>query len=190
MKLTKRQLRRIIEQAIHSDGQAERNKEAAYTLIYTAEYVREQTEVLYDAIWSMLTKTKQTRYDTRFKAVNALEDLGSALNMSIMALPDEKFNEIIDDSQSNGIENEASDLAKFDFSESAYKPIKEIDRLINQGTPMGMSVIDAMRHVGDPESNIGVAQRSTQFLVSLMDDDQTLEVFDKLDSHPMYREKR
>ena len=192
MKITRRQLRNIIKEATTSSGTSrggslQRDKEAVYSIIYVAEYIRVYREILYLSIFKMLKQSGKPRLDTNFKAINALEDLEGSFKRAIMAWPS-TFDAIVEDSQNDGIEKEAEDAAKFDFQESAYAGIEEVDLLINQQTPIGVSAIDAMRKIGHSGSDIAVITRTVPFLKSLMDDDQTLAVFDEIDSHPTMRQ--
>ena len=195
MKITKRQLRRIVETITAyggtSGGGFQPDKEAAYAIIYTAEYVRVYAEVLYLSIFKMLKQAGKPRTDTNFKAINALEDLESVFKDVILSWDGPKFDVIVEDSKSDGIEAEAETAAKLDFQESVYTGIQEVDRLINQQTPMGMSAIDALKKLGHSKRGfIAVINRTVPFLLSLLDDDVTLAIFDELDSHPSLRQTR
>ncbi len=193
MKITRKQLRRIVETITayggSSTGDYQPDKEAVYAIIYTAEYVRVYAEILYLSIFKMLKQAGESRTDTKFKTINALEDLESVFKDIILSWEGPKYDMIVEDAKSDGIEAEAEAAAKLDFQESVYTGIQKVERLINQQTPIGMSAIDALKKLGHSKRGfIAVINRTVPFLLSLMDDDTTLAIFDELDSHPTLRQ--
>ena len=176
LKISRAQIRLILETAAK-----QKDKEAVFSIIYTSAYVQEYMEDLYNAILSTL---ENQGGQNDYKIVNVLEDLTSMLTRPIMDMGSEYsfFSKILDDADDEGIEFEANNAEKFDFEESVYLGVEKINRFINEQTPMGMSTVEALRHVKDNASNIGLIRRSTDFLLSLMDDDQVLSILDQIDS--------
>ena len=85
--------------------------------------------------------------------------------------------------EADGIVGEAENTAKFDFQESVYKPIEEINRFITQGTPIGMSVLDAVRNYQlQLDNKARPIQAALDELMALMNDDQVLATLDQLDA--------
>ena len=176
MKITRKQLRLILETAAK-----QKDKEAVFSIIYTSAYVQEYMEDLYNAMFSSL-ENRGVQDD--YKIVNVLEDLTTALTRPVMDLGSEysPYRKILDAADDERIEFEANDAEKFDFEESVYLGIEKINQLINEQTPMGMGALEALRHVKDRNINIGIIRRTTDFLLSLMNDDRVLSVLDQIDS--------
>tara|TARA_B100002019_G_scaffold277402_1_gene277182 strand:+ start:4510 stop:5079 length:570 start_codon:yes stop_codon:yes gene_type:complete len=175
VKITRKQLRLILETAAK-----QKDKEAVFSIIYTSAYVQEYMEDLYNAIWSSFENRGE---QDDYKIVNVLEDLTSMLTRPVMDLGSEYslYTKELDAADDEGIEFEAGNAEKFDFEESVYLGIENINRFINEQTPMGMSALEALRHVKDRKINIGLIKRTTDFLLSLMDDDRVLSVLDQID---------
>ena len=93
----------------------------------------------------------------------------------------------LDTPERDSIEREGKDNAELDFGDSIYKGIEEMNKLVNQQTPVGMSVSNALAHFGGSQtrdgrdiSNVPVAQK-LQVITDMMNDDEILEVMDELE---------
>ncbi len=184
MKITRRQLRRIIKEAVEASDQ---DKEAAFAIIYTSDYIQTYMERCYNAFFQYREFFKATQeqrqrvaeYQGRFlKFIDAMEKLTNAIMGEIFDLDVEYDG--LDTPERDSIEQEGTDTAKLDFGDSIYKGIEEMDKLVNQQTPVGMSVSNAFAHFGGRIRSGLVAQR-LQVIVDMMNDDQILEVMDELE---------
>ena len=100
-----------------------------------------------------------------------------------MSNMEKKFPALMSGDEADGIVGEAEDAAQFDFRESVYKPIEEINRFITQGTPIGMSVLDAVRNYQlQLDNKARPIQTALDELMALMNDDQALATLDQLDA--------
>ena len=86
----------------------------------------------------------------------------------------------LDTPERDSIEREGKDNAELDFGDSIYKGIEEMNKLVNQQTPVGMSVNNALAHFGGRIRSELVPQK-LQVIVDMMNDDEILEVMDELE---------
>jgi len=184
MKITRRQLRKIIKEAVEASDQ---DKEAAFAIIYTSDYIQGYMERAYNAFFQYREFFKTTQeqrkqvseYQARFlRFIDGLEKLTNTIMDPIFTLDVEYDG--LDTPERDSIEREGSDTAKLDFGDSVYKGIEEMDKLVNQQTPVGMSVSNALAHFGGEISSTPVAQK-LQVIVDMMNDDEILEVMDELE---------
>ena len=190
MKITRRQIRRIIKEAVEASDQ---DKEAAFAIIYTSDYIQAYMERVYNAFYQyrdFFNKTQEQRkqvseYQARFLTfVDALEKLTNAIMDPIFGLDVELDG--LDTPERDSIEREGSDTAQLDFGESVYKGIEEINKLVNEQTPIGMSVNAALAHFDGKMLNIAGFNashfaRKLQVLLDMMNNDEILEVMDELE---------
>ena len=190
MKITRRQIRRIIKEAVEASDQ---DKEAAFAIIYTSDYIQAYMERVYNAFYQyrdFFNKTQEQRkqvskYQARFLTfVDALEKLTNAIMDPIFTLDVELDG--LDTPERDSIEKEGSDTAQLDFGESVYKGIEEINKLVNEQTPIGMSVNAALAHF--PTEMLNAAgfnanhfNRKLQAVLDMMNNDDILEVMDRLE---------
>ena len=191
MKITRRQIRRIIKEAVAASDQ---DKEAAFAIIYTSDYIQGYMERAYNAFFEyrkFFNKTQEQRkqvseYQARFlKFIDALEKLTNTIMDPIFTLDVEYDG--LDTPERDSIEREGKDNAELDFGDSIFKGIEEMNKLVNQQTPIGMSVSNALAHFGGSHtrdgrdiSNAPVAQK-LQVITNMMNDDEILEVMDELE---------
>ena len=190
MKITKTQLRKIIKEAVAASDQ---DKEAAFAIIYTSDYIQGYMERAYNAFYQyrdFFNKTHEQRkqvseYQARFLTfVDALEKLVNAIMDPIFTLDVELDG--LDTPERDSIEREGRDTAELDFGESIYKGIEEINKLVNEQTPIGMSVNAALEHFDGEMLNIAGFNanhfaRKLQVILDMMNDDGILEVMDELE---------
>lgn len=193
MKITRRQLRRIIKEADEYAALKKKWKEAVYAIMYIKEYVQVYMEDLYNVIHEMAREAapddplvRLNRPDD-YKPIDVLTKLTKQLNGVIVDMFNNQpaLESYMDSARyDDGIVGEAEGTAQTDFLESVYKPIEEINRFITQGTPIGMSVLDALSEpgVGIPSTKAGLIQTTLDSLMALMDDDQVLAILDQLDA--------
>ena len=191
MKITRRQIQRIIKEAVEASDQ---DKEAAFAIIYTSDYIQGYMERAYNAFFEYRKFFKDTQeqrqrvseYQGRFlNFIDAMEKLTNTIMDPIFTLDVEYDG--LDTPERDSIEREARDTAELDFSESVYKGIEEINKLVNQQTPIGMSASNALAHFGGSQtrdgrdiSNAPIVQK-LQTILNMMNDDEILEVMDELE---------
>ena len=190
MKITRRQIRRIIKEAVEASDQ---DKEAAFAIIYTSDYIQGYMERAYNAFFQyreFFNKTQEQRkqvseYQGRFlKFIDALEKLTNAIMDPIFTLDVELDG--LDTPERDSIEREGRDTAELDFGESIYKGIEEINKLVKEQTPIGMSVNAALEHFDGEMLNIAGFNashfaRKLQVILDMMNNDEILEVMDELE---------
>ena len=190
MKITRRHIRRIIKEAVEA---SDKDKEAAFAIIYTSDYIQAYMERVYNAFYQyrdFFNKTQEQRkqvseYQARFLTfVDALEKLTNAIMDPIFTLDSELDG--LDTPERDSIEREGKDTAELDFGESVYKGIEEINKLVNEQTPIGMSVNAALAHF--PTEMLNAAgfnanhfNRKLQAVLDMMNNDDILEVMDRLE---------
>ena len=192
MKITRRQLRRIIKEAMDQESKDPKDLEAHYAITYAQVYL-----VYYS------NKVKRDGYDHNVdryagesqppgytKITKALDALIKALGMvkgETQKHVDYSF------AETDSISQEAEAAAMEDFREDVYKGIEEIERLINDQTPIGMSAVDAMNQFASSKTpslsvqfgsgGVLSPQRVTtalQQLIGLMRDEDVLSFLDNL----------
>ena len=193
MKITRRQLRRIIKEAIDPNADQE---EAAYAIIYAEAYVSKFNE-----LWN-LSYTAPAFFDIRdefggnqpvIKMMDATDNLEAILAAGIR---DFKRGNSMGDThaertsalaanlpEENSIKREAEQAAQDDFRDNIYTGVEQIDILMNRQTPVGMSAVEALGVFGAEGGGVpfkDTAASDARALTALMDDDSVLAMLDKL----------
>ena len=184
MKITRRQLRRIIKEADEYAAIRDEAKEAVFAIMYLTEYVQVYMEDLYNAIYDTIAvnMVQKAPIISPIKTLTKLTNILTAVVIE-MSNMEKEFPALMSSDEADGIVGEAEDTARFDFQESVYKPIEEINRFITQGTPIGMSVLDAVRNYQlQLDNKVGPIQATLDELMALMNDDQVLATLDQLDA--------
>ena len=190
MKITRRQIRGIIKEAVEASDQ---DKEAAFAIIYTSDYIQGYMGRAYNAFYQyrdFFNKTQEQRkqvseYQGRFlRFIDALEKLTNAIMDPIFTMDVELDG--LDTPERDSIEREGKDNAELDFGESIYKGIEEINKLVNEQTPIGMSVNAALAHLptemlNASGFNANHFNQKVQAILDMMNDDEILEVMDELE---------
>ena len=136
MKITRRQIRRIIREAVEASDQ---DKEAAFAIIYTSDYIQGYMERAYNAFFEyrkFFNKTQEQRkqvseYQARFlKFIDALEKLTNTIMDPIFTLDVEYDG--LDTPERDSIEREGKDNAELDFGDSIFKGIEEMNKLVEE----------------------------------------------------------
>ena len=156
--------------------------------MYLTEYVQMYMEDLYNVIHKMAQEAapddplvRLIRPDD-YKPIDALTKLTNILTAAVIEMSnmEKKFlTSYMSSDEAEGIVGEAADMAQFDFQETVYKPIEEINRFITRETPIGMSVLDAVRNYQlQLDNKAGPIQAALNELMALMNDDQVLAILD------------
>jgi len=178
MKITRRQLRRIIKEAI--DGSADQ-QEAAYAVAYTSGYLAASDADFGEALrknprlaeegdaWAPLDDALSNIHSVMITGLSAIKRENTQLN-----LPEE-----------NSIFQEGQAAGQADFRESTYKYIEQIDVLVTRQTPMGMSAAEGLGVFGIEGGGVlykDTATSDARALIALMDNDDVLGWLDRLES--------
>ena len=178
MKITRRQLRRIIKEAIDPNAD---QQEAAYAVAYTSGYLAAS-----DADFGeVLRKNKNLSYQVG--AWEPLDDaLGNIHSVMVTGLQSiKRENPKLNLPEENSIFQEGQAAGQADFRESAYKYIEQVDILVTRQTPMGMSAaagLDVFGIEGGGVSYKDTATSDARALIALMDNDDVLGWLDRLES--------
>ena len=184
MKLTKRQLIRIIREAL--DGSADQ-QEAAYAVIYTAGYLDAS-----DAGLGRLLRKNPKLGEQGEKWIpldDALSNVHSALIAGSSLI--KRQNPDLDLSEEAAILREGQAAGQADFQESIFKYIEQVESLITEQTPMGMSAADGLGVFGVEAGGVLMtytAVADTKALIALMDDDNVLSWLDEVEAMKKYGE--
>jgi hypothetical protein len=184
MKITKRQLRRVIREAL--DGSADQ-QEAAYAVIYTAGYLDSSDTGLGQLI------NKNPKLGEQGDKWIPLDDAFSNVHSVMIAAASiiKRENPELDLSEENSILREGQAAGQADFNESIYKYIEQVEVLVNRQTPMGMSAAEGLRVFGVEGGGILMADTATgdaAALIALMDDDNVLSWLDEVEDMKQYSE--
>ena len=192
MKITRRQLRHIIKEAMDQESKDPKDLEAHYAITYAQVYLVMYTTRLsregFDRSVDRYAGERQSPGYT--KIIQALNTLIKALG----EVKGETQKHIdYDYRETDSITQEAEDDMNEDFEKDAYKGIEEIERLINVQTPIGPSAVDAMNHYASSKTpSLSVQFGSggvlspqkvttvTQQLIGLMRDEDVLSFLDNL----------
>ena len=185
MKITRRQLRQIIKEAIDPNADQE---EAAYAIIYAEAYVSKFNE-----LWNLAS------YDPKFirpepelrpaailvaDAIDNLHAILSAGKRDIKnPLTQTKNPALANLPEENSIIKEAEQAAQDDIRGNFYTCVEQIDILMNRQTPVGMSAVEALGVFGGEGGGVlfkDTAASDARALTALMDDDSVLTMLDKL----------
>lgn len=189
MKISRRQLRQIIKEALDASPDQE---EAAYAIIYAEAYVAKFNEYFGHAVHDNKFMTPQTMPPS-ILVMEAIDNLEAILAAGLRGFKranpmgdthGERMNPILSNlPEENSVMKEAEQAAQNDFRDSVYTCVEQIDILVNRQTPMGMSAAEALDIFG--EEGGGIPFRDTvvsdaRALTALMDDDNVLAMLDKL----------
>jgi len=184
MKITRRELRRIIKEAL--DGTPDQ-QEAAYAVIYTAGYLdasdRELGQLINNNPKLGEQGEKWVPLDDAFGNVHSVL-IGGASSIK-------RENPELDLSEENSILQEGQAAGQADFRESIYKYIEQVEDLVTAQTPMGMSAADGLRVFGVEGGGVlmgDTAASDARALIALMDDDNVLSWLDEVDTMRRYGE--
>ena len=192
MKITRRQLRHIIKEAMDQDSKDPKDLEAHYAITYAQVYL-----VMYKFKLDSEGFDRTVDRSAGERQSPGYTKIMQALNTLIKALGEVKgeTQKHVDYSfaETDSIDQEAEDDMNEDFEKDVYKGIEEIERLINDQTPIGPSAVDAINQYALSKTpSISVQFGSggvfspqkiitpTQQLIGLMRDDDVLSFLDNL----------
>ena len=176
MKITRRQLRRIIKEAL--DGNADQQEEAAYAIIYAEAYVTKFNQYFGNAVHDRKFMTTQTMPPAilMMDATDNLEAILAAqmrgIRRKLASLP-----------ETDSITKEAEQAAEDDFRDNLYTCVEQMDILINRQTPVGMSAAEALGVFGEEGGGVpfkDTAVSDMRAITALMDNDEVLTMLDSL----------
>ena len=196
MKITRRQLRRIIKEALDPIADQE---EAAYAIIYAEAYVTKFNQYFGNAVHDRKFMTTQTM-PPAILMMNATDDLEAILAAAMRDFkramiaghytersdPDHPLNTgpvLSGLPEENSIVKEAEQAAEDDFRDNLYTCVEQIDILINRQTPVGMSAVEALGVFGAEGGGIpfkDTAASDVRAITALMDNDEVLTMLDSL----------
>ena len=192
MKITRSQLRRIIKEQMDQRSNDIKDLEAHYAITYVQVYlVMYQVKLDREGFDRTVDRYAGERQSPGYtKIMQALKTLIKALGNvkgETQKHVDYSF------AETDSIDQEAEDDMNEDFEKDVYKGIEEIERLINDQTPIGPSVVDAINQYSvsmNPAISVqfgsgGVFSPQevitpTQQLIGLMRDDDVLSFLDNL----------
>ena len=175
MKITKRQLRRIIKEALDQNADQE---EAAYAIIYAEAYVTKFNQYFGNAVHDRKFMTPKTMPPAilMMDATDNLEAILAAqmrgIRRKLASLP-----------EANSITKEAEQAAEADFRDNIYTCVEQMDILINRQTPVGMSAAEALGVFGEKGGGVpfkDTAVSDVRAITALMDNDEVLTMLDSL----------
>ena len=178
MKITRRQLRRIIKEALDPNAD---QQEAAYAVAYTSGYLAAS-----DADFGeILRKNKNLSYQVGAwqPLDDALGNIHSVMASGISSIKRE--NPKLQLPEEDSIFQEGQAAGQADFRESAYKYIEQVDILVTRQTPMGMSAAAGLGVFGIEGGGVlfkDTAISDARALIALMDNDDVLGWLDRLES--------
>jgi len=190
MKITRRQLRRIISEAL--DGSDNQQEAAAYAIIYAKAYVSKFAEYFSRAVQDRKFSTTQNLPPAilMMEAIDNLEAILAAgmrdfkRGNSMGDTSAERMNPVLANlPEENSIIKEAEQAAQNDFRDYVYTCVEQIDILINRQTPVGMSAVEALGVFGAEGGGIpfkNTAASDARAITSLMDNDKVLTMLDNL----------
>ncbi len=175
MRVTRRQLRSIIKEALDSSPDLE---EAAYAIVYAEAYVTKFNQYFGNAVHDRKFMTPQTMPPAilMMDATDNLEAILAAqmrgIRRKIASLP-----------EIDSITKEAEQAAEADFRDNIYTCVEQMDILINRQTPVGMSAAEALGVFGEQGGGVpfkDTAVSDMRAITALMDNDEVLTMLDQL----------
>ena len=178
MKITRRQLRRLIKEAL--DGNADQ-QEAAYAVAYTNGYLTAS-----DADFGEILR-KNPRLSEEGAAWMPLDEaLGNIHSVMVSGLSSiKRENPKLQLPEEDSIFQEGQAAGQADFRESVYKYIEQVDVLVTRQTPIGMSAAEGLGVFGIEGGGVlfkDTATSDARALIALMDNDDVLGWLDRLES--------
>ena len=192
MKITRRQIRRIIKEAMRPIGTAtttpaeiDIQQEAAYAAIYALGYLKG-----YKAGFEQVKNNDLELYYLGFAKANgpghqlvrALKNVHETLVGGVSGIT--RGNPELDLPEYQSILQEGKSVGESDFIESPYKYIEQVEILVNSHTPMGMSAVEAFEAFGVEGGGSLMADLATadaRDLIALLDDDNITSFLDEVD---------
>ena len=186
MKLTRRQLRRIIKEALDGSGN---QQEAAYAVIYTAGYLDASDREL----GQLINKNPKlgNQGDKWIPLDDAFGNVHSVMIAAARMIKNENPHIQLPEEESILREGQAAGVA--DFRESIYKYIEQVEILVTRQTPIGMSAAEGLRVFGIEAGGVLMADTAVgdvRGLIALMNDDNVLSWLDEVDAMKQYGELR
>ena len=178
MKITKRQLRRIIREAL--DGNADQ-QEAAYAVAYTNGYLSASDADFGETLRKNPRLAEEA--DAWLPLDEALGNIHAVMVTGFQSIKRE--NPRLNLPEENSIFQEGQAAGQADFRESAYKYIEQVDILVTRQTPMGMSAAEGLGVFGIEGGGVlykDTATSDARALIALMDNDDVLGWLDRLES--------
>tara|TARA_B100001248_G_C27217173_1_gene378584 strand:- start:105 stop:665 length:561 start_codon:yes stop_codon:yes gene_type:complete len=178
MKITRRQLRRIVKEAIDPNAD---QQEAAYAVAYTSGYLAAS-----DADFGeILRKNGDLSYQVGAwePLDNALGNIHAVMVTGLQSIKRENTRLSLPEERSIFQEGQAA--GQEDFRENVYKYIEQVNNLVTSQTPIGMSAakgLDVFGIEGGGVSYKDTAISDARALISLMDNDDVLGWLDRLES--------
>ena len=178
MKITRRQLRSIIKEAL---GSSQDQLEAAYAVAYTSGYLATS-----DADFGeVLRKNKDlsSQAGAWQPLDNALGNIHAVMDTGLQSIKRENPRLSLPEERSIFQEGQAAGQA--DWRESVYKYIEQVDVLVTRQTPIGMSAAEGLDVFGIEGGGVSYKDTATsdaRALIALMDNDDVLSWLDKLES--------
>ena len=192
MKITRTQIRKIIKEAMDQESKDPKDLEAHYAITYAQDYLvmykfKLDSEGFDRTVDRYAGERQSPGYTKIMQALNTLIKALGELKGETQKHVDYSF------AETDSIDQEAEDDMNEDFEKDVYKGIEEIERLINDQTPIGPSVVDAINQYSvsmNPAISVqfgsgGVFSPQkvitpTQQLIGLMRDDDVLSFLDNL----------
>ena len=192
MKITRTQIRKIIKEAMDQESKDPKDLEAHYAITYAQVYLvmykfKLDSEGFDRTVDRYAGERQSPGYTKIMQALNTLIKALGEVKGETQKHVDYSF------AETDSIDQEAEDDMNEDFEKDVYKGIEEIERLINDQTPIGPSVVDAINQYSvsmNPAISVqfgsgGVFSPQevitpTQQLIGLMRDDDVLSFLDNL----------
>ena len=190
MKITRKQLRQIIKEAMRPIGSAtttpaeiDTQQEAAYAAIYALGYLKG-----YKAGLAQVKNNDLELYYLGFAKANgpghqlvrALKNVHETLVGGVSGITRDGSG--LPEYQS--ILQEGKSVGELDFMESPYKYIEQVEILVDSHTPMGMSAVEAFEAFGVEGGGslmADLAAADARDLTALLDDDNITSWLDQVD---------
>lgn len=177
MKITRKQLRKIIKEALDPNaGQLE----AAYAVVYTNGYLSVSDADFGDILRKNPRLAEQG--DAWVPLDDALGNIHAVMVTGIQSIKRE--NPRLNLPEENSIFQEGQAAGQADFRESVYKYIEQVDALVTRQTPIGMSAAEGLGVFGIEGGGVlykDTATSDARALIALMDDDNVLGWLDRLE---------
>lgn len=184
MRVTRRQLRSIIKEALDSSPD---QQEAVYAVVYATGYLDASDE----GISEILRKNKKLSNQVTgwVPLDDAMGNVHAVLIGGLRTIKNE--NPELDLSEESSILTEGQTAGQADFRESIYKYIEQVESLITAETPMGMSAAKGLETFGVKGGGVlmsDTAVGDARGLIALMGDDKVLSWLDEVDAMKQYGE--
>ena len=184
MRVTRRQLRSIIKEALDSSPD---QQEAAYAVVYATGYLDASDSEL----GQLINKNPKlgNQGDKWIPLDDAMGNVHAVLIGGLRTIKNE--NPELDLTEESSILREGQTAGQADFRESIYKYIEQVESLITAETPMGMSAAEGLKVFGVEGGGVlmsDTAVSDVRGLIALMGDDNVLSWLDEVDAMKQYGE--